>query len=251
MIGVNSFGIGGSYAHVIVEEYREASSGFADDGVGYNGWYVLPLSALSEQHFQLFARQLNESMADQKVSLLDACGTMAACRSRMKCRKAILAQSKRELLEKLDQLAQAKVGPSMASTSIGHRPLFVFTGQGAQWMGCGETLMAWPAYREAVLLVDRLFTKLSGWSVLEKSKILSSEQLVDTIYAQPVTFMIQIGLFNLLKQLGIRPTMVSTVKAGPLDSRTPGPLPCFLNALGAHSRSLACSLHAGGRTFRW
>jgi len=93
--------------------------------------------------------------------------------------------------------------------------------QGSQWVGCGESLMSWPAYRDAALQVDALFFSLSGWSILEKSKTLAPTMLGDTMYAQPVTFLVQVGLFHLLAQLGITPAMVRMMKTlllSPLSS---------------------------------
>ena len=69
--------------------------------------------------------------------------------------------------------------------------------------------MAYPSYRRAVLRVDGLFRDMAGWSVIEKAITLDSPELNQTIHAQPVTFMIQVGIVHLLQDVGVVPSMVS------------------------------------------
>jgi hypothetical protein len=40
--------------------------------------------------------------------------------------------------------------------------------------------------------VDALFSSLSGWSVLDKVQKLSTAEMCDTMYAQPITFLVQV-----------------------------------------------------------
>lgn len=206
MMGVNSFGIGGSYAHVIVEEFRQSTQPARGELAGP---LVFPLSAVSEQHLKVFARDLAAYLrAKPTTDLRDFCGTMAVNRTIFKYKKPLVAKNAAELAGRLEDVIS---GPSLGTPADdkGDKILFVFTGQGSQWIGCGETLMTLPVYREAALKVDELFQKLSGWSILEKSRSLSAEELRDTMYAQPVTFLIQVGLTKLLESVGILPTVVS------------------------------------------
>lgn len=57
--------------------------------------------------------------------------------------------------------------------------------------------------------VDDLFKALSGWSILETAASLSTEELRETKYAQPLTFMVQVGLVAFFEACNIKPTMVS------------------------------------------
>ena len=153
------------------------------------------------------------------MDLLGVCGTVSN-RTSFKYRAALKATSLGELVEQLEVVASGTRPP--CSGDKPRRILFVFTGQGAQWAGCGDSLMAIPAYAEAVRQVDALFESHSGWSILERVKTLDEAQLKDTIYAQSVTFMIQVGLLHLLRNVNVVPQMVSQlVKDLPsLQSRT-------------------------------
>lgn len=75
-----------------------------------------------------------------------------------------------------------------------HQVAMIFTGQGSQWAGCGKSLMErFPVYRRAAVRVDSEFRKLAGWSILDKLDILSNEELSHVQFAQPATFLIQVG----------------------------------------------------------
>jgi len=77
----------------------------------------------------------------------------------------------------------------------------VFTGQGAQWPGCGQSLMErFPVYQKAAVRVDHHFAKLAGYSILEKMRRLSPTELNLVQYAQPVTFMVQVMEWMLYNQ---------------------------------------------------
>jgi len=222
LMGVNSFGIGGSYAHVIVEEYRPPKSS-ADRILArhaFEGQVLLPLSAVSNAHLKLYAHELLTYFQNTpEVDIRDVCGTMAVNRTAFQYRKALVVGGQ-DLPGLLLQLKGIVSGPDSQAPEEekGKRILFAFTGQGAQWMGCGETLMAVPVYREAVLEVDALFQALSGYSILEKAQTLSAETLRETQHAQPVTFLIQVGIVKLLESSGIWPSIVTGHSAGEVAS---------------------------------
>merc|ERR1711988_1616649 len=78
----------------------------------------------------------------------------------------------------------------------------------------GETLMQYQAYYQVVQEVDKEFKALSGWSILEKCSKMDKIELGNTQYCQPYTFLLQMGLFELLKQVGINPTLITGHSAG-------------------------------------
>ena len=90
-------------------------------------------------------------------------------------------------------------------------PLTCLPPQGAQWLHCGEGLLCLPVYRRTVEAVDAIFTRLSGWSLRDLAKRMSEQDLMETQYAQPVTFMVQVGLFEVLKSFGIAPSLVRLI----------------------------------------
>ena len=131
---------------------------------------------------------------------------MACNRALLTQRCAITTSSLPDLVTQLDVIAQGKRKASSGDRA--RRVLMVFTGQGAQWAGVGQTLTAFPAYAKAVKEVDEIFKRLSGWSILERAEEIKPELAHETTYGAPVSFMVQVGLLHLLRQAGISPAMV-------------------------------------------
>lgn len=188
---------------------------------------LLPLSAVSNAHLRLYASALASHLhANPDLDIRDVCGTMAVNRTPFKYRHALLARTVPELAAALEAAA-AGADVTAPEEDKGQRILFVFTGQGSQWPGVGETLLQFPPYREAVEEADALFSALSGWSILERARALSAEELRDTQYAQPVTFLVQVGLVKLLESFGVLPSIVSSSRTCG-DRRERGKLfPCM------------------------
>ena len=222
LMGVNSFGIGGSYSHVIVEEYRPPAVLVqrALARPAFAGPVLLPLSAVSSAHLKLYAGALAAQLKKKPdMDVRDVCGTIAVNRTVFQYRKALVVGTE-GLPGLVQQLEAVVAGPDIPGPEEekGKRFFFAFTGQGAQWVGCGEMLMQVPVYRETVLRVDTLFEALAGWSILEKARTLSTEVLRETQYAQPVTFLVQVGIVKLLESCGVLPSVVVGHSAGEVGS---------------------------------
>ncbi|MFZ4703873.1 MAG: acyltransferase domain-containing protein, partial [Candidatus Methylumidiphilus sp.] len=92
------------------------------------------------------------------------------------------------------------------------RPLiFVYSGNGAQWLGMGRDLLATePAFRAGVEACDAAFRNLTDtWSVLDELMADARwSHLADTVVAQSLVFALQIGLTRLLASWGYTPDAV-------------------------------------------
>jgi acyl transferase domain-containing protein len=183
---------------------------------------LFTLSAYSPAYLELHAAALSDYLKDDdEVNLTDVCGTMALRRSRFNFRKSFVASSATQLAEQLGAFVAKKQARTVEAASDDHslRVGFVLTGQGSQWAKNGMELMHFPAYRDAVQVgsprvqppltvpsiiadsslyvtgmqrVDALFSSLSGWSVLDKVQKLSTTEMCDTMYAQPITLLVQV-----------------------------------------------------------
>ena len=120
--GVSSFGVGGSNAHVVVEEYRSPASTPAKSSP-----VLIVLSAKDEQRLRDQANRLARFIADnrQTISLADLAYTLQVGREPMPCRLAFLAASLEEVEHGLlhaevtrhdDGLREISADEDMAST---------------------------------------------------------------------------------------------------------------------------------------
>jgi acyl transferase domain-containing protein/NADPH:quinone reductase-like Zn-dependent oxidoreductase/acyl carrier protein/NADP-dependent 3-hydroxy acid dehydrogenase YdfG len=93
---------------------------------------------------------------------------------------------------------------------------FVYSGNGAQWLGMARTLMAEsPRFAGILTDIDGQVQKLAGFSILKE--LLADEassRLHDTVVAQPLLFAIQVGITMLLEDHGVKPSGVAGHSVG-------------------------------------
>jgi acyl transferase domain-containing protein len=108
-------------------------------------------------------------------------------------------------------LACPEGAPRDAGRPEGHlqgmAPVFVFGGQGSQWVGAGADLMVEPAFARAVRDCDRAMAPYLPGSVAE-ALTQRDDWLHDTAWVQPVIFTMQVALAALWESWGVRPSAV-------------------------------------------
>ncbi len=213
---VNSFGFGGTNAHVLLEQAPRAATveaGAETEAVFVHKRIVLPMSARHEGALQALAGTYAECLR-QESSLQDLLYTVSQRRSDAACRAAFTASSAVELRDRLRAFAAKE---RVDGCTVGRRPegfagrpVFVFSGMGTQWWGMSrELLEGEPVFRDAVACVDRAFFEISGWSVLEELlRDEATSRIHDTQIAQPALFAVQVGLTALWKHWGVEPAAV-------------------------------------------
>jgi acyl transferase domain-containing protein/NADPH:quinone reductase-like Zn-dependent oxidoreductase/short-subunit dehydrogenase/acyl carrier protein len=84
---------------------------------------------------------------------------------------------------------------------------FVFSGNGAQFGGMAREAMATNAvFRAAVEEADAVMAPLTGWSGAQKlAEGVSAEELAGTDHAQPLLFLVQVGIVAVLVSKGLHP----------------------------------------------
>ncbi|AKT41166.1 type I polyketide synthase [Chondromyces crocatus] len=218
--GVSSFGISGTNAHVILEEAPEAP---AQVDVPASG-LALPTGEAAEQLFLLSARshealralarahvdRLDDDGALALVPLLSLCAAAATRRSHHLHRIAITAHDRLSLRDKLLAFLHDEPRQGLSHAHQPHsrtaRLVFVFPGQGAQWLGMGRQLFAHqPVFRDALRRCADAFAPFVDWS-LEHALLHGDAPLLDRIdVLQPLLFAFQFALASLWRAWGLRP----------------------------------------------
>ncbi|MEV8624391.1 amino acid adenylation domain-containing protein [Streptomyces sp. NPDC051079] len=211
--GVNSFGFGGTNAHVLLEEApplgrRERSA--AGQAPPFS---VLPLSARHPAGLAELAGGIRRELA-AGVSLADLGHTLAHRRQRFEERLAVVHTSRESLDEALAACERGEQHPRAVRgrrREPGQRRLvWVFTGMGPQWWGMGRQLLdAEPVYRAAVERCDQEIRRQAGWSLLDElTRPEPESRMAETWLAQPANFAVQAGLAALWEHYGVRPDAV-------------------------------------------
>jgi acyl transferase domain-containing protein len=224
--GVNSFGVGGTNAHVILEEAPlvEDVKSKTDRPIHILCLSAKSAGALKEQinNYQKFFKKY------PKMVVEDVCFTANTGRSHFTHRLSVIATS---LAGMRDRLLTLSIGDEIEGISEMHSggsgqptTAFLFSGQGSQYIDMGRQLFdTHPRFRETMRKCDELLkpyltqsllsvlyptnqTK-ANFQELNKTGVIPNN-LGETIYTQTALFALEYSLYELWKSWGIEPAFV-------------------------------------------
>ncbi|MER6913488.1 amino acid adenylation domain-containing protein [Streptomyces sp. NPDC000594] len=218
---VNSFGFGGTNAHVVLEEAPEPAPAAAPLPVLGRSWTLLPLSARTDDALPRVADGIRRELAGEHTepgatpaSLADLGHTLAHRRQRLESRLTLVHSSPESLDTALGAFLRGEPHPAVVQgrrlEAADRRLVWVFTGMGPQWWGMGRELFAREeVYRETVLSCDREIRALTGWSLAEEMAAdEAGSRMAETWLAQPANFALQIALAALWRHYGVTPDAI-------------------------------------------
>ncbi|MFF3177783.1 SDR family NAD(P)-dependent oxidoreductase [Streptomyces sp. NPDC057900] len=259
--GISAFGVGGTNAHVIVEEAakdaEDAAGTEAPDTAPGTGpgpehpvaWF---LSGRSAEALRAQAGRLRSHLAGPAAAgaTAEAVGhALATTRTAFEHRAVVLGGSYEELIRALGTLAAGDPSPAVV-TGVRRREArtaFLFTGQGSQRPGMARELRAaHPVFAEALdAVTERLDPHLDRplATVLDAAPGTPDEALLHrTQYAQAALFAVETALFRLLEHWGMRPDVLLGHSVGEIAAA---------HAAGVLDLDDACALVAArGRLMR-
>ncbi|MEU4115307.1 MupA/Atu3671 family FMN-dependent luciferase-like monooxygenase [Kitasatospora sp. NPDC028055] len=221
--GVSALGVGGTNAHLVLEEAPAAAVPGAADGPRQAAPTVLPLSARTEQGLTALAGLLRDRLAAGPAPAPgDLLLTLGGGRRALRHRLAVTGAGPAELLRGLEaHLAGRTSGtaPVCREAPRGDvRPVLLFTGQGAQYRGMAAGLhRAFPVFRAVLEECDRLHREAWDEPLLPLLLDPVPEGAADdwtTEAAQPALFALQAAQLRLWQELGLRPAAVAGHSAG-------------------------------------
>ena len=206
--GVSSFGIGGTNAHVILEE-----APIVEPSGPARPWQLLLLSAKTSTALEIATANLATHLKQHPdLNLADVAYTLDVGRRDFDHRRMLVCQDLEDAVKALSPLDPQQVFTHYqkpCNLSV----VFMFPGQGAQYVEMGRELyQSEPIFREQVdqcceLLKLHLGVDLR--SVLYPSKELlqdATQQLKQTHITQPALFVIEYSLAQLWIAWGVRPS---------------------------------------------
>ena len=242
LAGVNSFGISGTNAHIVMEEYRGqngASPGesgnagaaapvavplptaigdlpLTDRDVHPRPTRLLPLSGKSGGALRDLAGRylswmdgLSDGIAsDGKEILADMAWTAGVGRSHFDYRAGIAFNDVESLRIQLTEVAEGDGG---LSSRTPNRVAFAYTGQGSQWVGMGRGLYESEPVARAVLdRCEAVILEERGASLLDMmfGNAGSEGELANTAWEQPALYALECALTALWSSVDIRPDVV-------------------------------------------
>ncbi|HEV2131110.1 MAG TPA: type I polyketide synthase, partial [Longimicrobiaceae bacterium] len=212
--GVSAFGIAGTNAHMVLAEApgHETLSRSATPERAV----LVPLSARSPAALRALAEAWVRQVGVRDDLELEDLAYSASCRrSHHAHRLAVVASDRAELVERLREYAAAAPGQGIAAgqkRQNARKVVFVFPGQGSQWVGMGGQLLQQESvFRAAMEECEAAMRPLVEWSLLEQ---LAADEdapgyLLDRIdVVQPTLVSLDIALARLWRSWGIEPAAV-------------------------------------------
>ena len=217
IVGVNSFGFGGANAHVLLQEFPSVA---VADSVVVAAQPPLILSARTELALRELAGRYAELLAAPAApGYYDLAYAAAYRRERLDKRLIVQADSPRALHDQLQRFAAAE---QIDGVVVEDAPLetgklaFIYAGNGAQWVGMGQLLLAESTtFRRVIDDLDQRIAAQAGFSVIaELQADAAASRMADTAVAQPLLFALQVGVTVALREQGIVPDAVAGHSVG-------------------------------------
>jgi acyl transferase domain-containing protein/acetylornithine/succinyldiaminopimelate/putrescine aminotransferase len=206
--GVSSFGVGGTNAHIILEEAPEIERSSSS-----RPKQLLLLSAKTNTALDKATNNLKKYLQKQPESnLADVAFTLQQGRKAFNYRRFLVCSDTIEAIQKLESLDPAQIITRQAEIRD-PSVVFMFPGQGSQYVNMGKNLYdSEPVFRATI---DRCAESLKPWLGLDLRQIMyptdgdtetAQASLRQTIYTQPALFTIEYALSQLWQSWGIKPT---------------------------------------------
>ena len=204
--GVSSFGLGGTNAHIILEEAPTDVPAAPPT----RAWQVIPLSARTDSALQTMSQQLADrmSLVGGPSEFADLAYTLQTGRPRFAHRRVLVATDARSAREALGRSQGApeatRQGPEDA------RVAFMFPGGGSQYPGMASDLWRTEAiFRRGIEECHDMLQSISGIDLVE---LLfgnpGASDLERPSLALPALFAVEVAMSDLWMSWGVRPDVV-------------------------------------------
>ncbi len=205
---VSAFGVGGTNAHAILEEFPYISFSCEED----RDKYLLLISAKTENSLNNNLNALKDYLHNNpEEAINDVAYTLQVGRKEFEYRRYLIADSCKNASGIIEDAI--KSGSNKKQISFNDRPhlVFMFPGQGAQYVNMGkglynrekifrETVDYCAEYLKPILELDIRELLFPEINIEETAK-----KLEQTVYTQPALFIVEYALARVLLSLGIKP----------------------------------------------
>jgi acyl transferase domain-containing protein len=201
---VSYFGISGTNVHTIIEEAPSIAVRDAPEPLVAVPWV---LSGKTEEALRDQAGRLKSRVTE--LDPVDVGFSLACSRAMFEQRAVVVGRDRAGLLAGIDALSSGEPAATVVEglADVNGRTVFVFPGQGAQWVGMGARLLAEsPVFAERLTECAAALESFVDWSLLDVLREGRDLDRVDVV--QPASFAVMVALAEVWKSYGIEPDAV-------------------------------------------
>ncbi|MDX3851635.1 type I polyketide synthase [Streptomyces sp. AK02-01A] len=216
--GVHSIGLGGTNAHVVLEQAPPVAAAVAVAGTA-DAPRLLPLSGHSQAALVAYARAFRDHLARRPATApADLLVSTALGRRHLRHRLVVTSEDARAGLDAFlaGVTSDAYTTGTVADSERPPAPVFLFGGQGGGRPGMAAGLAArFPVVAEVLARCARVYEEETGsGDFLDRVVRGHGPAPWDTAFAQPALFALQIAQARLWRHLGVTPSLVAGHSVG-------------------------------------
>ncbi|SHM12515.1 type I polyketide synthase [Actinacidiphila paucisporea] len=260
-VGVNSFGWGGTNAHVVLtsppQTFAPALPAGRPAPLATGLPVVLPLSAKDRPVLALRARDLLGVLPQDAAGLAATAGALGRRRDHFPVRAALVADGHGELaagLRAVAELTDTGTDPDVPGVVLGRavprrRVAFVFPGQGSQWRDMGLALHRdSPLFADVVARCAKALRPHCDWDLLDVFAGRAGDEWTTRIdMLQPTLWAMSLGLAELWRAAGVEPDVVLGHSQGEITAATVAGILSYEDAALVMARRSAIARRTSGQ----
>lgn len=202
--GVSSFGFGGTNVHIILEEVKSENESIEQGEKDVE--QLIVLSGKTEASLQANAKKLHDFIINHPNANFENISANLLNRFVNYGRNMVFStKSKEDLNHWLSGIKNNKT-PALLKKGEFHSPVFLFPGQGSQYIGMGKELYeSNRVFKNSFDECSGLFDKYLGTSLTQMIFHGTPESLSKTNFTQPAIFTVSYALSKMLSAWGINP----------------------------------------------
>ncbi|MGW4378180.1 type I polyketide synthase, partial [Streptomyces albidoflavus] len=257
--GVSSFGVSGTNAHLILEQAPEAAENTAAR--------TAPAATVERPLPWVLSGKTDAAVRGQAAKLLtlvretgdasvaDIGYSLALTRARFEHRAVVVAGERAGFEASLEALAQGRPVPGGVVRGVASageaRPVFVFPGQGAQWVGMAvELLDDSPVFAARMAECAAALAPHTDWALLDVVRGAEGAPGFDRVdVVQPVLWAVMVSLAEVWRSYGVEPAAVIGHSQGEIAAATVAGVLCLEDAakvVALRSRAITALAGRGG-----
>jgi len=211
IVGVNSFGAGGTNAHLVLEEYTRGESREKPKCSEAEVDLPIIISSKSQEGLNALAKEYERFFGRASSEVQEVASSLMRHRSRYSHSLVVAAKDAMEAQERLAMYSEGITDQGYRQVNADRvkkpKVAFMFSGQGGQWLGMGRKLYETDStYRSIVDEIDGHFEDIAGWSIASEMFGGEDENSINkTNIVQPAIMITQVATAEILIRKGVNP----------------------------------------------